>query len=491
MNIIAIINLVGLAGFGIAIATVAFIPVRSRGFGPSLKWSMLAAFGLYAFVSLSNVLQYTGITERLDMFEDYTEVLFVPLIAYILYARATEEQIEAVRAAERAIRTEHDLITSIVDTTPTGILVVDDRGFVSFANDRARSMVSLTPAEGEDGMYWCTPCTGAPDVTEGGRLSLAAVAKRAPLTNLRQSIETAGSKMHMSISATPLLSEEGCVRAVLALEDVTERVRIERELEGYRTDLEQIIDRRTRELLKINRELTDAKAAREEFFANVSHELRTPLNAIIGFTQILLQELPGPLTEEQRTQLSMVEDSSLHLLVLVNEVLDLARIEAGHGAVTLSTFDLGTRVAGLIAPMSALAESRCVRLTCDCEFEVEVRTDADKLGHIVRNLVANGIKFTDPSGFVAVTTGGDDREAFVRVADTGIGIASEHQQRIFEPFQRVDDPDRGPREGTGLGLSLCRELAGLLGGRIELESEPGVGSTFTLRIPLQLPAPRA
>ena len=482
-TLVAIGDFASALGFLAALLFIVMIPKGARSVGPSFKHALLAALGLYLFVGISNVFEHMGVTSALDVYEDYAEVLFVPLVAYILYSRSTSEQLEAALEAEERIRTEHELLMGIVDTTPAGILVVDDEGYVSFANDVARRMVALVPVEGDESR-WRTPCSGSPDVMAGGQLSLAAIVKAAPVTDLRQSMVRCGIRATVAIRATQLEdTPSGRRQAVLVMEDVTEQVKIERELAEYRTDLEQIVLKRTGELLEVNRQLVDANAARQEFFANVSHELRTPLNSIIGFTDLILKELSGPITTDQRKQLSMVRDSSHQLLSLVNDVLDLARLEAGHGAVSTSTFDIGTRIAGLVASMSAVAETRGVALACGQVPTLEVTTDSDKLGQIVRNLVSNAIKFTDPGGAVTVYVERDGNQAVVSVEDTGIGIAPEHLDRVFDVFIQVESPDRESDPGTGLGLAICRELASLLGGSVGVTSALGEGSTFTLRLP--------
>ena len=274
---------------------------------------------------------------------------------------------------------------------------------------------------------------------------------------------------------------------MLVLEDVTERIGIELELEEYRQNLERIIDRRTSELLEVNRELTEAGQARERFLANMSHELRTPLNSIIGFTDLMLAGLPGPLTAEQEKQLGMVKDSSTELLGLVTDVLDLARVQSGHAAVAASRLDLGMHVARLVESMSALARTRGLALECVCPPGTDVTSDPDKIGQIVRNLVANAIKFTDRGGSITVTCGADGEHAFVRVVDTGIGIDEGDHDRIFEAFQQVETPDQARPPGTGLGLAISRQLCGLLGCELTVESRLGEGSTFMLLVPLDGP----
>jgi signal transduction histidine kinase len=474
MSLVAAIDVVAALAFLGAFVAALAIKSHTRGVGASLKYLLMAGVGLYLFVSVSNVLEHAGITSVLDAYEDFAEVLFVPLVAYTLYSRSTSEQLLAAESAERCARNEHSLLMSVVEATPAGILVANEVGDVSLANDEARRIVGLLQQ-----------AMGGESPRAGAVLELAAIVRSAPVPGLLVSTgDDDVARTWISVRAMPLGNEGTDVaRAVVVLEDVTERVLTERELEGYRLDLEQLVDRRTGELLEVNRDLQEANQARQRFLANMSHELRTPLNSIIGFTDLLLRELPGPVTYEQRIQLGMVKESSAQLLGLVDDVLELARVESGHGVVTLSEVELGARICALIASMSALAEVRGVRLACDHPDDVVVMTDTDKLGQIVRNLVSNAIKFTDRDGSVTVGVAARGDAVAVAVADTGIGIAPEDQERIFEAFQQVDSTDRARPQGTGLGLAICRELSDLLGYRMTVESTPGEGSTFTLLIP--------
>lgn len=470
MNAVALIDLVALLAFSAAFGAALMIRSQTRGVGASLKYLLLAGFGLYVFVSASNVLEYAGIAPAFDAYEDFAEVLFVPLVAYILYSRSTSEQLIAAENAERRTRREHELLMSVVDTTPAGILVATSAGDVTFANDEARRIMDLREAGADNG---------------SGGLDLAFIVRDAPVTGVLRALVHDGVRTWVSVSATPLPREadDAELRAVVVLEDVTDRVQVEDELEHYRRDLEQLVDRRTAELLRVNRELKQANESSQRFLANMSHELRTPLNAIIGFTDLLLRELPGPVTEEQRRQLEMVKQSSTELLGLVDNVLDLARIEAGHGAVVDTEFALAERVCGIVDSMAALAEVRGVGLSCSGDETLWVRSDADKLGQIVRNLVSNAIKFTDHGGSVDVRVAERGDDIVIEVADTGIGIPPEHHDRVFEAFAQVETGDRVRPQGTGLGLAISRELCALLGCQLEMDSVPEEGSTFTVVVP--------
>lgn len=253
--------------------------------------------------------------------------------------------------------------------------------------------------------------------------------------------------------------------------------------------------------------LAEAKHAAEAadrlksvFLATMSHELRTPLNSIIGFTGLVLQELPGPLNDEQKKQLGMVRDSARHLLALINDVLDISKIEAGELTVAAEPFDLAASIARVAASVEPLAEKKGLALAVTIADSVGAMVgamvgDERRFEQILINLLSNAIKFTE-SGQVrleasAVADFRPESAAApvpavrVRVTDTGMGIKPEDMALLFMPFRQIDSSLSRNHEGTGLGLAICRRLAGLMGGIIEAESRWGEGSVFSLTLPLR------
>jgi hypothetical protein len=227
----------------------------------------------------------------------------------------------------------------------------------------------------------------------------------------------------------------------------------------------------------------DASQAKSQFLAVMSHELRTPLNAILGFTDLLAGEISGPLTVGQREHLDRIRTSSWHLLTLIDQLLSLSRIEAGKTDLYLESVDvaaLGRECARLIEPT---AESKGLRLLVDVPMEpLRTYTDAGKVRQILLNLLQNAVKFTD-SGELELAMRKEGAWIHTSVRDTGIGIAPDHADRVFELFTQVEPASSRGRGGTGLGLSVTRQLARLLGGDVELESQLGRGSLFTVRLP--------
>ncbi len=226
--------------------------------------------------------------------------------------------------------------------------------------------------------------------------------------------------------------------------------------------------------------LETAMAERSRFFASMSHELRTPINAVIGYNQLLEMGAYGEMTPQQSTAITRVGRSAQHLLELINDVLDISKIEAGKMEVFLEPTDLGLLIRETIATIQIQAEEKGLELTVDCPKGTVIETDAARVRQILLNLLSNAVKFTDSGGIVVRLQPGETNHV-VEVRDTGIGIPSEDFERVFEEFEQSN---RGSdAAGTGLGLPISRRLAHLLGGDLSLESEIGVGSTFRLRLP--------
>ncbi len=236
--------------------------------------------------------------------------------------------------------------------------------------------------------------------------------------------------------------------------------------------------------IKYEQSLQEANRMKSEFLANMSHELRTPLNAIIGFSQLLVQGKVGELTPKQHEYINDVLTSGNHLLNLINDILDLAKVEAGKMALTVESFNVTTVLeqARTIVKEAARAKNITVELAIDPQIET-LTLDRQKFVQILYNLLSNAIKFTE-SGQVRVSvTPQDDRFFQLRVQDTGMGIKDDDLKKLFTPFEQLDSSVARKHQGTGLGLALCKKFAELHGGSIRVESEFGKGSTFIVVLP--------
>ncbi|WP_052382527.1 ATP-binding protein [Comamonas granuli] len=275
-----------------------------------------------------------------------------------------------------------------------------------------------------------------------------------------------------------------------------ENARLYQQAQEHAQELEQRVKERTHALAQAMHRAEDADRIKSAFLATMSHELRTPLNSIIGFTGILLQGLAGPLNAEQGKQLGMVRDSARHLLALINDVLDISKIEAGELHVGCAPFDLARSIEKVTALISPLAEKKHLALEISAAPGLGAMvSDERRVEQVLLNLLSNAVKFTD-HGTVALRAeriddfrpaGAPLPQAAVRlsVSDTGPGIKPEDMGLLFQPFRQVDSTLARKHEGTGLGLTICQRMVGLMGGTIEVRSTWGQGSTFTVTLPLQ------
>jgi len=241
-----------------------------------------------------------------------------------------------------------------------------------------------------------------------------------------------------------------------------------------------------REIQDKSRQLEIANQHKSEFLANMSHELRTPLNAIIGFSEVLLERLFGDLNEKQDDYLKDIHSSGRHLLNLINDILDLSKVEAGRMELDLSTFDLPTAIANAMTLIRERAQNHGIAIAQDVAPELgDIVADERKFKQILLNLLSNAVKFTPDGGRIEVKAHSTGDNLVVAVHDTGIGIAPEDQEAVFEEFRQVGRNYTSKQEGTGLGLALTRRFVELHGGRIGVDSKPGEGSTFTFTLPLK------
>jgi len=263
------------------------------------------------------------------------------------------------------------------------------------------------------------------------------------------------------------------------------RLTSETELRQHRQHLEKLVKERTAELGVAKERAEAADRLKSVFLASMSHELRTPLNSIIGFTGVILQGMSGEVNERQREQLTVVKKNANHLLSLINDILDISKIEAGKVELSLEEFSLDDVAGEVVETLSPTANQKGLELLTEVPEGITLSSDRRRVKQVLVNLGSNAVKFTNRGSVkIAARVLGDDNLE-VRVIDTGIGIKEEDMDKLFQPFQQIDVSLTKEYQGTGLGLHLARRLAALLGGDISAKSEYGTGSEFTFTLPLQ------
>jgi signal transduction histidine kinase len=405
-----------------------------------------------------------------------------------------EESYRTLRIAQAEVRDERHRLDLIIDSVADPILVTDQEGDIVLMNTPAERLFNA-PGIDDEGKLRRVRANGA-NLTS----FVSNVLTRSGEQRYRGEIQLAdpltGRPLPVEAVAGTILSEQGeLMWVVTILHDLTEaleKARLYEQLKQASVELEKKVQEATAELAQQNEllrrqhiALEQASALKSQFLANMSHEFRTPLNAILGYTHMLLNNVTGQVTEPQRKSLSRIDSNSRHLLALINDILDITRIEAGRMPLNATSFGLGELFAEVEAELEPIIKKSNLSVTTRVRRGVPaLRSDRQKVKQIVLNLLSNALKFT-PSGGVTMTAWYDTRQRHIAVSvkDTGVGIPEEDRSKVFEDFRQLDSSPARGYGGTGLGLSICRRLANILGGSIELESEVGRGSVFTLRLP--------
>ena len=405
-----------------------------------------------------------------------------------------EDNYRKLRQTEADARAERDRLDLVIDSVADPILVTDPGGNTVMMNTPAEHLFTATDGTSEE----VQRVVQANDAHFSSFVSNLFFEGETRRRSGRISLVDPGTGAGLPMEAISgkIVSGHGEVTALVTiLHDRTEeleRARLFEELKKASAELEAKVREATAELVRQNEllrrshiALEQASALKSQFLANMSHEFRTPLNAILGYTSMLLKGVSGELSAHQRRNLERIDSNSQHLLSIINDILDISRIEAGKMPLTVADFPMSELIREVLAEVEPLIARSKLTVTAQVGRALPpLRSDRQKVKQIVINLLTNALKFT-PEGWVTVTAAHDtatDRVA-VAVTDSGIGISPKDQAVIFEDFRQADDSPTRQYTGAGLGLAICRRLATMLEGALTVRSALGEGSTFILTLP--------
>lgn len=381
-----------------------------------------------------------------------------------------EEQARAVILAEAKFR-------ELIENAPDAILQVDPSGKIVVANRTAEVMFGYSREE----LLGESVDKLVPMRVRAGHMKHRAEFARSPkirpmgsgmeLSALRKD----GIEVPVEISLSPSY-QEGGTNVTAVIRDVSERRQAEAQMRALQENYMAELKGRQKEADRLNR-------LKSEFLASMSHELRTPLHTIIGFAELLGEEHEGSLNEKQKRFLQHIQEDSEHLLGLINDVLDLSKIEAGGMSLRIEDVSLAVAISDAVNAIRPRAAMKSLALESHDSFSGLVAVDPMRLKEVFYNLLGNAVKFTPEGGKITLQTEEDGRFVRITVSDSGIGVPADQLEQVFEKFYQVGYATSGVREGTGLGLAICRHLIEMHGGKIWIESGPGIGSHFHFTVP--------
>lgn len=408
-------------------------------------------------------------------------------------ANELERQVQRVRLAEIDAKRERDRLNLILENVADPILVTDDRSNIVLMNKEAEQLF-----EADDSESWERAAMVQANDTKFTTFiaDFTISPSLARREQMKLHIPDTGVELPVEVVSGKILNRRGEPLAIVSvLHDLTEQVENERlydELKTFSSQLENRIQAATADLAEQNtrlqwqsRELEKANRLKSEFLASMSHELRTPINALIGYASLMLDRIYGDLTPRQEEGLNRIQGAAQHLLALINDILDLAKIEAGRMPLHLEDVTLGDIVTEITQQIEPLVKKKALKLSVDMPSKgLTLHTDRTKVKQILLNLLSNAVKFTQHGG-IWITISRDEEDLRFDVRDTGIGIRESDLESIWEDFRQVDQSRTREFGGTGLGLSITRKLVDALGGHVFAESVFGVGSTFTVVLPIR------
>jgi PAS domain S-box-containing protein len=369
---------------------------------------------------------------------------------------------ERKKAEEEVIRSEMKY-RALFEKSNDAVLIHDMSGKVIDVNDKTCEMFGYSK---EELIKINIIDLIFPEDIEKTTLAIGKIKENKSWRNETRMFRSDGSIIHLDVNGSLIEAQGKIIQAVGR--DITERIKAEEEMMQAKIEAET------------------ASRSKSDFLATMSHELRTPLNSIIGFSDIILDGLAGNLEDKQEHYLQHISQSGRHLLNLINDILDISKIEAGKMELYPEIVDIRKSVSEIVTMTESLASRKNIAVDIDMPDDMPlISADKSKIKQIMYNILGNAIKFTDNGGNVYINLSNDDENVIMSITDTGIGISPEDQNKLFKPFSQIDTSISRRFEGTGLGLALVKELIELHGGRIWVESEAGKGSTFSFRLPIK------
>ncbi len=455
---------------GAAIGVISLLRNQVRPF-TDVEINLVQTFADQAVIAIENVRLFSETREALEQQTATAEVL------QVISNSPTDVQPVFDAIAERAMTLCDARIGGVTRFDGELVHLVAYHGVSQSASDEMRASFPMRP--GHDAITARAILARAPvqipDVLADPEYGLKDAARRS------------GFRANLAV---PMLREGEVVGSIVVCREQPGEFP-ERQVKLLQTFADQAVIavenvRLFNEIKDKSRQLEIANQHKSEFLANMSHELRTPLNAIIGFSEVLLERMFGELNEKQDDYLKDIFTSGKHLLSLINDILDLSKIEAGRMELDLGDFDAAQALANAMTLIRERAQTHGIGLTLQADEAIgEIRADERKFKQILLNLLSNAVKFTPDGGKIVVRASQIDGGIEVGVTDTGVGISAEDQLVVFDEFKQVGRHYTNKHEGTGLGLALTKRFVELHGGVLSLQSEPGVGSTFTFTIPSQ------
>jgi len=401
---------------------------------------------------------------NIPVFNDKDEIIYI--------IHRVEDVTESIRTTKALQEREEHLRLLLDGVKDYAIFMLDPSGHVKSWNQGAEAIKGYKPNEIVGRHFSCF--YAAEDVQDGKperELQTAIAEGRYEEEGWR--VRKDGSQFCANVIINALRDETGKLRGFSKItRDITERKKTQQQME-----------QQNRELELRNREVERATKLKSKFLASMSHELRTPLNAIVGFSDLLDEQTPGPLNDKQKRFVNHIKQGSAHLLQLINDILDLSKIEAGQLELRYEDFQIKDALPEVLSTIRPLAMAKNIQIEQKLESDQHVYADRVRFKQILYNLLSNALKFTPQAGRIDIDCRGDDNSVCISVTDTGVGIRAEDQTMIFEEFRQVEGPAGTTQEGTGLGLAITKRLVEQQGGGISVESEFGKGSRFTFTLP--------